>query len=382
MTNYSPIPFNIPHLTGNEIAAIESALAAGKIHGDGEFTDQCQRWFVSNLAANSAHLTGSCTIGLDMTALVAELKAGDEVLVPDFTFVSTAQCIALRGATPVLCDIRADTLNLDESRLEEALTEKTKAIIPVHYAGVSAEMDEITGFARKHGLLVIEDAAQAIGCSYRGKPVGSMGDMSVFSFHSTKNIHCGEGGMVVVNNPAFSDRCTIAWEKGTDRRQFLEGQVEKYQWQELGSSFLASEVTAAMLWAQLQQEKNINDRRRTIWQKYHEAFVKFAAAELVQLPSVADHIKHNGHLFYLILPEAKNRSALIEHLKQKKINAVFHYTPLHESSGGKKYCQQGMELTNAASLPHRLLRLPLFPGLSEEDQDRVIEAVTDFLERQ
>ena len=334
------------------------------------------------MGATSAHLTSSCTLGLDMAALVADLGPGDEVLVPDFTFVSTAQCIALRGATPVLCDIRPDTMNIDESRLDEALTEKTKAIFPVHYAGVSAEMDEIVGFARKHGLLVIEDAAQAIGCTYKGKPVGTMGNMSVFSFHSTKNIHCGEGGMVVVNDPEFSDRCAIAWEKGTDRRRFLEGQVEKYQWQELGSSFLASEVTAAMLWAQLQAEMTINDKRRTIWQQYYEAFAPYVSSGIVRLPANPEHIRHNGHLFFLLLPDADSRSALIDHLKKRNISAVFHYTPLHESSGGKKYCRRGMDLIHASSLPHQLIRLPLYPDLSQDDQTRVIEAVTDFLERQ
>ncbi|MEM7069986.1 MAG: aminotransferase class I/II-fold pyridoxal phosphate-dependent enzyme, partial [Pseudomonadota bacterium] len=242
MSTSSEVLFNKPYLTGRESDAIEAALAAGKIHGDGEFTHKCQQHFVEQLNADGAFFTGSCTAGLDMSALVAGLKTGDEVLVPDYTFVSSAQCVALRGATPVLCDIRPDTLNLDESRLEEALTENTKAIIPVHYAGVSAEMDVINEFAKKHQLLVIEDAAQAIGCTYHGKPVGSRGDISVFSFHSTKNIHCGEGGMVVVNNPEFTDRCAVSWEKGTDRRNFMAGQVEKYQWQDLGSSFLASEI--------------------------------------------------------------------------------------------------------------------------------------------
>lgn len=354
---------------------------AGKIHGDGDYTRQCQDWFVESYGAASAYLTASCTIGLDMASLVARFKPGDEVLVPDFTFVSTAQCIALRGATPVLCDIRSDTLNLDETRLEEALTSKTRAIMPVHYAGISAEMNAIRRFADKHNLLIIEDAAQAIGCTYHGKPVGSIGDMSVFSFHSTKNIHCGEGGMVVVNNPEFSERCAVAWEKGTDRRKFMEGQVEKYQWQELGSSFLASEITAAMLSVQLDAEKEINDRRRKIWQNYAEAFAPFSKIDGVQVPVVPDKVNHNGHLYYLILPDQSSRSQMIRYLKDKEISAVFHYTPLHESKGGKTYCRQGMTLNHASNLPHQLIRLPLYPDLTHDQQTRVIEATSEFLEK-
>ena len=316
-----------------------------------------------------------------MAALVTGLGSNDEVLVPDFTFVSTAQCAALRGATPVLCDIRSDTLNIDEQRLEEALTEKTRAIIPVHYAGVSAEMNTIMEFADKHRLLVIEDAAQAIGCTYYDVAVGGMGDLSVFSFHSTKNIQCGEGGMVVVNNPDFLEKCVIAWEKGTDRRKFMEGHVEKYQWQELGSSFLASEITAAMLSVQLSATQEINDRRRLLWQNYADAFAGYAKKRLVQTPEIPDNITHNGHLFFLLLPDPESRQALIAELKEKGICAVFHYTPLHESRGGKTYCRQGMELVNAKILPHRLLRLPLYPDLTEYEQTRVVDAVGEFLER-
>ncbi|MEM9279425.1 MAG: dTDP-4-amino-4,6-dideoxygalactose transaminase [Pseudomonadota bacterium] len=377
----SNIPFNSPYLTGDEQSAINEALSAGKIHGDGEFTQKCQRWFTERLGASSAHLTGSCTSGLDMASLVAGFGPGDEVLVPDFTFVSSAQCVALRDATPVLCDIRDDTLNMDETRLEEALTDKTKAIIPVHYAGVSAEMNSIREFADKHNLLIIEDAAQAIGCSYHEKPVGMVGDMSVFSFHSTKNVHCGEGGMVVVNNPEFSEKCSIAWEKGTDRSRFMEGRVEKYQWQALGSSFLASEITAAMLSVQLNAEQEINDRRRVIWQRYNDALGQYSGSGKIKTPYIPDGVVHNGHMYFIILPDQNSRSALISELEEKNISAVFHYTPLHESNGGKKYCKQGMELRNASDLPHRLLRLPLYPDLSHDDQSRVIDMVFEFVER-
>lgn len=381
MTDPAIIPFNKPYLTGDEVKAVESALSDGKIHGDGRFTKQCHEWFVQKLGASSAYLTGSCTLGLEMATLVANINSGDEVLVPDFTFVSTAQCVALRGATPVLCDVRHDTLNIDETRLAEALTSKTKAIMPVHYAGVSAEMNAIREFANEHNLLIIEDAAQAIGCSYHNKPVGTIGDMSVFSFHSTKNVHCGEGGMVVVNNPEFSERCSIAWEKGTDRRRFLEGNVEKYQWQELGSSFLASEITAAMLSVQLAAEGEINTRRRDIWQRYDDVLGQYSTGGKIGTPSIPEGVEHNGHLYFIVLPDQSARTALISELKEQKINAVFHYTPLHESSGGKRYCRQGMDLRNASELPHRLLRLPLYPDLSIQEQDRVIETVSSFVER-
>jgi len=381
MSDKLSIPFNKPYLTGNEVQAIEAVLNTGKIHSGGEFTQKCQDWFIKEMDADAAFLTASCSSGLEMAMLAAGIAPGDEVLVPDFTFVSTAQCVALRLATPVLCDIRADTLNLDENRLEEAITTKTKAVLPVHYAGVSAEMHAINSFAEKYNLLVIEDAAQAIGCTYHNKPVGSLGDISVFSFHSTKNIHCCEGGMVVSNSKKFTNKCAIAWEKGTDRRQFLEGQVEKYQWQTLGSSFQASEVTAALLWEQLQVEKTVNDRRRALWKKYNDSFLPYANQGKINVCQVPENVTHNGHLFYLILPNQEARSHLIHQLKECFIDAVFHYTPLHASIGGKKYCRQGMELDCSSTLPNRLLRLPLYPDLSDSDQGRVIDIVSDFLDR-
>lgn len=376
-----PIPFNIPYLTGHEEIRLKQALDDRKLHGDGDFTNICQQWFVKALNADRAFLTSSCTLGLEMATLVAGLGPGDEVLVPDFTFVSTAQCVALRGAKPVLCDIRKDTLNIDETRLNEAISPDTRAIIPVHYAGVSAEMNAIRNFAKEHNLLVIEDAAQAIGCYYDKKPAGSFGDMAVFSFHSTKNVHCGEGGMVVVNNPEFSEHCEIAWEKGTDRRSFLEGHVEKYQWQALGSSFLASEITAAILSVQLEFAEEINRRRLSIWETYSSAFRPWERKGLVQLPTIPENVSHNGHMFYMILPSTELRSALIKVLKQRNITAVFHYTPLHESNGGREHCRPGMDLPVSSDLPHRLLRLPLYPDLSPDEQARVIEAINDFFEK-
>ena len=340
----------------------------------------CHDWFTERLACKSAFLTQSCTLALELATLVAEIGPGDEVLVPDFTFVTTAQAVALRGATPVLCDIRSDTLNIDESRLEEALTEKTRAIIPVHYAGISAEMEKISAFARKHGLIVIEDAAQAIGCSYHGDPVGIHSDMAAFSFHATKNIHCGEGGMLAINNADFSDRAAIAWEKGTDRRQFTEGRVEKYQWKALGSSYLASEITAAMLSVQLAQVDVVNRKRLEIWNRYHDAFAALDQRGIVKRPTVPAGIVHNGHIFYLVLPTNEIRSRMMKTLRQNNIETTFHYTPLHQSDGGQKYCRQGMALDIAADLPHRLLRLPLYPDLSDKQQSRVIEVSLNFLD--
>ncbi len=324
-------------------------------------------------------MTPSCTLALELATLISNFKIGDEVLVPDFTFVTTAQSVALRGATPVLCDVRSDTLNIDESRLEEALTAKTKAIMPIHYAGISAEMDRINNFAKEHNLLVIEDAAQAIGCSYKQQPLESLSDMAAFSFHATKNIQCGEGGMLAINNADYVNPAIIAWEKGTDRRKFTEGRVEKYQWQALGSSFLASEISAAMLSVQLDNEAVTNQTRLEIWNRYYEAFAAAEQRGVVTRPGLPKHIQHNGHLFYLILPDVNVRKRMMVFLKEQGIETTFHYTPLHQSEGGKKYCKLGMTLDNAADLPHRLLRLPLYPGLQISEQEKIIECVNQFL---
>lgn len=379
-TNSSDIiRFNVPNLVGTELDAIKKALDDKVLHGDGKFTKHCQNWFTKQLSCRAALMTPSCTLALELATLISGIGPGDEVLVPDYTFVTTAQSVALRGATPVLCDIRDDTLNLDENRLSEALTKKTKAIMPVHYAGISTEMDTLTNFARENNLLVIEDAAQAIGCTYKTKALGNLGDMSAFSFHATKNIHCGEGGMLAINNPDYIDPAIIAWEKGTDRRQFTEGRVEKYQWQTLGSSFLASEISAAMLSAQLGDIEAINHKRLKIWGRYFEAFEAAEKRGVVRRPGLPQHISHNGHLFYLILPDTDSRKAMIAFLKKEGIETTFHYTPLHQSDGGRKYCRQGMDLHNAADLPHRLLRLPIYPDLTISEQDKVIEYINKFL---
>ncbi|MEO0909299.1 MAG: dTDP-4-amino-4,6-dideoxygalactose transaminase, partial [Pseudomonadota bacterium] len=351
------IPFNRAYISGNELDEIAKALAMRTLQGDGYYTKQCHDWFIQKLSCDSAFLTSSCTLALDMAAVVAGFGPGDEVLVPDFTFVSTAQCVALRGATPVLCDIRPDTLNIDENRLEEAITDKTRGIIPIHYAGISAAMDTICSIADRHGLIVIEDAAQAVGSKFHGKPVGTYGAMSAFSFHGTKNIQCGEGGLLAVNSPEFTDICAVAWEKGTDRRQFLEGNLERYQWKSLGSSFLTSEVSAAMLWTQLQIEEEITKKRRGIWERYHEAFADVEKKGLVTRPTVPAGAEHNGHLYYLILPDSSSRTRMIRAMSDARVGTVFHYTPLHESDGGKTFCRVGMPLEHASSLPHVVMRM-------------------------
>ncbi len=378
MTN-NAIPFNRPYLTGRENEALGKALSDRVLHGDGPFTKACQDRIVKDLDCAGALMTPSCSLALDLSMLVAGIGPGDEVLVPDFTFVTTAQCVALRGATPVFCDIRADTLNLDESRLEEALTANTKAIIPVHYAGVCADMDAINDFASKHKLLVVEDAAQALGSSYRGRAAGSLGHMAAFSFHATKNVQCGEGGMLTINDPSLVDAATIAWEKGTDRRKFLEGRIDKYQWKSLGTSFVPSELNAAMLAVQLDEMPAINNKRRIIWDRYHDAFMAAGQRGVVRRPSVPENLEHNGHLYYLIMPDRDARDRLLRHLKSSGISATFHYVPLHATEGGKKHGRTGMALKNAVDMPDRLIRLPVFPELSVHDQDRVISTTLDFI---
>ncbi len=381
MAEMGHIPFNIPFLAGGEQTAIIDALSERTLHGDGRFGGICQDWFKERLGVQTALMTPSCSLALDLAMLLLQLEPGDEVLVPDFAFVTTAQCVALRSAVPVFCDIRADTLNIDESRLEEALTPRTKAIIPVHYGGVCAEMDAITSFAKDHDLRVVEDAAQAIGCTYKGREAGSLGDMAAFSFHATKNIQCAEGGMFLASNADFADAAPIAWEKGTDRRNFMEGRVDKYQWMSLGTSFAASELNAAMLSVQLAFEEIIRSKRLGLWHRYLDAFQNEVQRGVVRICDVPAHCTHNGHLFYLILPDKASRDGLLRHLHAKNIGSTFHYVPLHDSIAGCTYGRIGMALDNAVDLPHRLIRLPLFMDMSNDQQHRVIEATMTFLER-
>ncbi|HVM32915.1 MAG TPA: dTDP-4-amino-4,6-dideoxygalactose transaminase [bacterium] len=374
------IPFNKPHLTGRELDFIRQAHENGQLAGDGPFTAKCHGWLEENLKSPKALLTHSCTAALEMAALLADLKPGDEVILPSYTFVSTANAFALRGAVPVFVDVRPDTLNLDEAKIEEALTPRTRALVPVHYAGVACEMDPILELARRRGLLVVEDAAQGICAQYRGRPLGSLGHLGALSFHETKNIISGEGGALLVNDPAFADRSEIIREKGTNRKKFFRGQVDKYTWVDLGSSYLPGEIVAAFLWAQMQEARRITAKRLQIWDYYHRAFAHAEKKGLARRPIVPDHCQHNAHLYYLLLPDLQRRTALIAHLKARGIQAVFHYVPLDSSEFGRRCGRAGGSLENTRDLSSRLVRLPLWVDMEiEKEASAVVEAVLDFL---
>lgn len=372
------VPFNRPYTSGKELEYIQDAIASGHLSGDGPFTRQCQTWLEVQTGCHQALLTLSCTAALEMAAILADIQPGDEVIMPSFTFVSTANPFVLRGGVPVFVDIRPDTLNLDEAQVEAAITEKTKAIVPVHYAGVSCEMDTIMQLAQQHGLLVIEDAAQGIQARYHDRPLGSIGHLGALSFHDTKNLICGEGGALLVNDPALCDRAEVIWQKGTNRKQFFRGLVDKYTWVDVGSSYLPSELNAAFLWAQLEQAEAITQTRLAIWQRYHHAFAELEQAGLVRRPVVPSACQHNAHLYYLLLPNLETRTRVIERLKQLGISAVFHYIPLHSSPAGQRYGRTQGNLAWTNKLSHRLIRLPLWPGV-EAELDQVIEAILQVL---
>jgi len=368
------IPFNKPYMTGKELSYISQAHANGHLAGDGEFTRRCNAWLENRIGCNQALLTHSCTAALEMTAILADLKPGDEVIMPSYTFVSTANAFVLRGAVPVFVDIRSDTLNIDEARVEEAITDKTRAIVVVHYAGVACEMDTIMEIAERHGLLVIEDDAQGMEASYKGRPLGSIGHMAAVSFHETKNIISGEGGALLVNSPRFSERAEMIREKGTNRGQFFRGQVDKYTWVEIGSSYLPSELVAAFLWAQMEEAETITRRRLDIWNTYHQGFASLEEQGKVRLPVIPPDCQHNAHMYYLLLPDLEQRTAFIGSLKEQGISAVFHYVPLHDSPMGKKYGRTSGELKNTQELSERLVRLPLWLGV-EEDLAGIIQKI-------
>ena len=368
------IPFNKPYMTGNELGYISQAHANGHLAGDGQFSKQCARWLQGRIGSQRALLTHSCTAALEMAAILSGVGVGDEVIMPSFTFVSTANAFVLRGATPVFVDVRPDTLNIDETKIEAAITPRTKAIVPVHYAGVGCAMDAIMEIAGRHDLLVIEDAAQGLIADYRGRPLGSIGQLAALSFHETKNIISGEGGALLINDPRFSERAEIIWEKGTNRSQFFRGQVDKYTWVDLGSSYLPGEIIAAFLWAQMEEADAITRRRLDIWDRYHAAFADLERAELVRRPIVPAECTHNAHMYYLLLPDLERRTAFINHLKASEIQTVFHYVPLHSSPLGRKVGRPVGEMTNTDAAAERLVRLPLWLGL-EEHLPRVIDEV-------
>jgi dTDP-4-amino-4,6-dideoxygalactose transaminase len=368
------IPFNRPYLTGREIEYIREAAATGQLAGHGQFTRRCQQWLQDRLGAHKVLLTHSCTGALEMCALLLDLQAGDEVIMPSFTFVSTANAFALRGATPVFVDIRPDTLNIDETLIEAAITPRTKAVVVVHYAGVACDMDAVVAVARRHGLVVVEDAAQGLLAAYRGRPLGSIGDLAAISFHETKNIQCGEGGALVVNSPTWAERAEILWEKGTDRSKFLRGQVDKYTWVGVGSSFLPGELTAAFLWAQLEAADAITGQRLALWQAYRAAAEPLRAAGL-ELPHVPAECSHNGHLFRVLLPPQVSRGDVIADLNARGVNAVFHYVPLHSSPIGRRIGRASGAMAVTDDCSARLVRLPLWLGMPTDGPTDVVAAL-------
>lgn len=361
-------------MTGKELGYIAQAHASGHLSGDGQFTKRCSEWLEQRKGCEKALLTHSCTAALEIAAILANLGSGDEVIMPSYTFVSTANAFVLRGATPVFVDIRSDTLNINEMLIEAAITPRTKAIVPVHYAGVACEMDVIMDIARRHNLIVIEDAAQGIMSSYKGRPLGSIGHMGCLSFHETKNIISGEGGALLVNDADFTQRAEIIREKGTNRSHFFRGQVDKYTWCDLGSSFLPGELIAAFLWAQMEAADAITTQRLTLWQQYHNAFEPLEYAGLIRRPIVPAHCQHNAHMYYLLLPDLAMRTGFIEALNAIDIGAVFHYVPLHSSPAGKLYGKAHGTMSNTDVLSNRLIRLPLWIGL-DEHINKVIAAV-------
>jgi len=372
------IPFNKPYMTGKELWYIAQAHAKGHLAGDGSFTKLCNHWIELRTGSAKALLTHSCTAGLEMAALLADVKPGDEVIMPSYTFVSTANAFVLRGATPVFVDIRPDTLNLDEKLVEDAITPKTRAIVPVHYAGVGCEMDTIMDVARRHELLVIEDAAQAVMSSYKGRPLGSIGDLAAVSFHETKNVISGEGGALLVNNPRFAERAEIIREKGTNRSQFFRGQVDKYTWVDVGSSYLPGEIIAAFLWAQMEEVEAITRRRLAMWATYHQWFAEAERAGKLRRPVVPGHCVHNAHMYYILLPDLARRTAVIDKLRQADVQSVFHYVPLHNSPAGLRYARTHGDMSVTVDLSHRLVRLPMWVGM-EEQQTFIIQTVLSVL---
>ena len=369
------IPFNKPYMTGKELWYISQAHASGHLAGDGQFTKKCSAWLEQRICCQKALLTHSCTAALEMAAILADIQPGDEVIMPSYTFVSTANAFVLRGGVPVFVDIRPDTLNIDETKIEAAITPRTKAIAPVHYAGVACEMDAIMDIARRHNLLVIEDAAQGIMSTYKGRPLGSIGHMAALSFHETKNIIAGEGGALLINDPRFVERAEMIREKGTNRSQFFRGQVDKYTWVDVGSSYLPGEVIAAFLWAQMEEADAINKRRLDIWSNYHQWFTSLEKAGKVKRPSVPRECVHNAHMYYLLLPSLERRTALIERLKSKGVHTVFHYIPLHSSPRGKTVGRAAGDMTNTDNAGDRLVRLPMWLGLEDQLTDVISEVV-------
>ncbi len=373
------IPFNAPPIVGSEVEYMQSAMASGKLCGDGGFTRRCQQWMEQHFGSKKVLLTPSCTASLEMAALLIDLQPGDEVIMPSYTFVSTANAFVLRGATIVFVDVRPDTLNIDETLIEAAITAKTRAIVPVHYAGVACEMDSIMALAAKHQLYVIEDAAQGVMSQYKGRALGTMGHIGCFSFHETKNYTAGgEGGATLINDAKLVERAEIIREKGTNRSQFFRGQVDKYTWRDIGSSYLMADLQAAFLWAQLEAAEQINQQRLRLWQRYYDALQPLAAAGRIELPVVPKNCCHNAHMFYIKLRDSDDRQALINWMKEAEILTVFHYIPLHSSPAGERFGRLHGDDVFTTRESERLLRLPLFFNLSDNNQRTVISSLLSF----
>jgi dTDP-4-amino-4,6-dideoxygalactose transaminase len=375
------LPFNRPYATGKELVYVAEAQRNHHLSGDGPFTRRCHQWIEERTGCAKALLTHSCTSALDLAALLLDIESGDEVILPSYTFVSTANAFVLRGAVPVFVDIREDTLNLDERLIEAAITPRTRAIVPVHYAGVSCEMDAIAAIAKRHNLRIVEDAAQGVMASYKGRALGAIGDLGSFSFHETKNIMSGEGGSLLVTDPELVLRAEIMREKGTDRGRFFRGEVDKYTWQDIGSSFLPNEITAAFLWAQLEEAERITAGRIASWKRYHEMLAPLEERGLLRRPIVPADCRHNGHLYYVLLQSETDRRKVLDGLKQNRIGAVFHYVPLHSSPAGLRFGRAHGDLSLTTSLSQRLVRLPMWFGLNEAQQQRVCEVLGAILRR-
>lgn len=373
-----PIDFNLPLPVGKELEYIAEALQSGHISGDGPFTKKCHAFLEQALGVPKVLLTTSCTHALDMSAILLGIQPDDEVIIPDFTFVSTVNAFVLRGAKPVFVDIRPDTLNLDETKLEAAITPRTRAVVPVHYAGVGCEMDDIAAIAKAHGLAIVEDNAHGLFGKYKGRYLGTFGALAAQSFHETKNFSSGEGGALIINDPELSDRAEIIREKGTNRSRFFRGQVDKYTWVDIGSSYLPSDILAAYLFAQLEQRERIQSRRQVLWQTYAGALKGWAAEKGVQLPAVPAHCEQTYHMFYLLMPDLDTRQRLIRHLRERDIQSVFHYLPLHLSDMGRDFGGRAGDCPVTERVSDQLLRLPFHNHLTGAQQEQVIEAILEF----
>ncbi|PKM80767.1 MAG: dTDP-4-amino-4,6-dideoxygalactose transaminase [Firmicutes bacterium HGW-Firmicutes-14] len=372
------IPFNIPTLTGNEAKYVLEALNGGSLSGNGEFTRKCQDWLQDRFKCHRAYLTTSCTHALEMCALLADIKPGDEVIMPSYTFVSTANAFALRGGRIVFTDIRPDTMNIDEKRIEEAVTGRTRAIVPVHYAGVACEMDTIMKIAGRYDLIVIEDAAQGVMGTYKGRPLGTIGHLGCYSFHATKNINCGEGGALIVNDERFAERAEIIWEKGTDRMKFFRGEIDRYTWVDLGSSYLPDELNAAFLYAQLESAETINEDRLQTWDLYKEGLQSLAGRGALELPSVPRECGHNAGVFYVKTGDIEERTELVRYLGRHGVASAFHFVPLHSSTAGRQFGRFWGDDFYTTGESERLLRLPLYYGMEAETVNYVVRLIRSF----